>query len=382
MKKIFIITFAAAAILISTSLLFLGEKTKTELNILIPDEHYNELRAVIAKYEEKNGVKVNIMKDSYFGDIDKLVNLIYSGEESKKTVPDIFYTISDWNENVILAGIAQEIPKKEIEQTIEFTQKAVEYNGKYYGYPFVWETQAFFYNKNYVETIPNTMEELLDMSKKIEKNNTDVYGFMIPISNYFTFPIHTLFGGNEITIKNVTSPEAKAVFKKEMQFIKDNLRYNSSGYNMEVNLFKTGKLAMLFEGTWNLEGFKELDFKYGIAELPDSRMRPFMGVKSFLISSKSKNKEAASNLAKYLCSYDVQKKLMKNGTFIPVNKTLFNENLDKDYIKAISKSSEKGVLIPYLKQMEDYWNKTDMLLNDSLKDEKDISKSVDIILRR
>ena len=86
MKKIVVISSVICFAVAAAVFLCLGEKTKhEEINILISDENYNVMRGIVAEYEEKNNVKINLMKDSFFGDTDKLANLIYTGEENKKT---------------------------------------------------------------------------------------------------------------------------------------------------------------------------------------------------------------------------------------------------------------------------------------------------------
>lgn len=85
------------------------------------------------------------------------------------------------------------------------------------------------------------------------------------------------------------------------------------------NMFLTGKLAMSAEGSWMIKAFKEIrGFEWAIAPLPRGKRKaaPVNGLGNAMYA-KSRHKEAAWALLKFLASREYQEQLARSGTSIP-----------------------------------------------------------------
>jgi len=68
-------------------------------------------------------------------------------------------------------------------------------------------------------------------------------------------------------------------------------------YNTMINLFKTGKAAMIIAGPWTFADFRATKVNFGFTKLPTAKgkiMRPFVGVAGFMVSAHGKNKMSGS----------------------------------------------------------------------------------------
>lgn len=98
------------------------------------------------------------------------------------------------------------------------------------------------------------------------------------------------------------------------------------------NMFLTGKLAMASEGSWMLRTFSQIDgFEWGIAPLPRGRevVAPVNGLGN-AVYARSRNKDAAWRLVKFLASRQYQERLAQSGTSIPALREVANSPLYLD----------------------------------------------------
>ena len=122
---------------------------------------------VAEDYEEKTGMHVVVKKVAP----DDYLEQIYAASVSEDvTTPDVYITTNDCLEQAYLSGLATE--EYLILSTEEFSESAlaaVTYKGKKVASPLYFDTSLLFYNKNYVETPPETMDELLAFSENFEE---------------------------------------------------------------------------------------------------------------------------------------------------------------------------------------------------------------------
>ncbi|MBI1290844.1 extracellular solute-binding protein [bacterium] len=98
------------------------------------------------------------------------------------------------------------------------------------------------------------------------------------------------------------------------------------------NMFLTGRLAMSSEGSWMVKTFNEIEsFQWDAVPLPRHKesVSPVNGLGNS-IYSKSKHKELAWKLAKFLGSREYQENLAKTGTSVPAMKAVANSPIYLD----------------------------------------------------
>lgn len=141
-----------------------AENQENVLVIWYADESMsNFINSACLDYSQQSGMKV---KPVLVSGVDYLeqVNEASVREDSEEQMPDLIIMTNDNLEKACLAGLASEIADGGFwvneENYPKAALSAVEYNGKYVGYPFYFETALLLYNQTYMEELAQkTIEE-------------------------------------------------------------------------------------------------------------------------------------------------------------------------------------------------------------------------------
>lgn len=151
------------------------------------------------------------------------------------------------------------------------------------------------YNKQFVETPPQTWEELVALAKQIEADNPEVQGFAYNLNETFWFlPFVAGFGGGvydaEGNMVLDSQPWIDAYqFVQDLKFVEEAVP-SECDYDCANNLFKEGSVAMILNGDWAVGEYLDAEKSpalgeenLGLApwpELPNGeRPKPFTGGK-------------------------------------------------------------------------------------------------------
>jgi arabinogalactan oligomer/maltooligosaccharide transport system substrate-binding protein len=151
------------------------------------------------------------------------------------------------------------------------------------------------YNKQFVETPPQTWEELVALAKQIEADNPDVQGFAYNENETFWFlPFVAGFGGSVYDADGNMVLDGQPwidayKFVQDLKFV-DEAVPAECDYNCASDLFKEGGVAMILNGDWEVNNYLNTETapalgpdNLGLApwpELPNGeRPKPFTGGK-------------------------------------------------------------------------------------------------------
>ena len=200
--------------------------------------------------------------------------------------------------------------------------QAMRYGDALYGIPASQDCLSLIFNKALFDAqglaYPDetwTHQDLLNAAELLTYQ--DVQGLAIPIKTaYWWFPIQEGFGGSlfdengEPTLDSNGSSDA-------MRWMLDlELEHGvvATGTQIEgmKNQFISSKAAMIFDGPWNWATYEASRLNIGQTLLPTvestgERMSPLVTYKGWTVSKQSANKVAATELALWLSSEDVQK---------------------------------------------------------------------------
>jgi multiple sugar transport system substrate-binding protein len=178
---------------------------------------------------------------------------------------------------------------------------------------------------------PINWEQLLDVAKKLTRDvdgdgKIDQYGFAMRKGRGASICWFPFFWANEGKLYSedglspaFNSPEGLEAFKfLTDMYIEGFMPQGAIAYDTwddARNAFLAGKMAMYIAGNWEIGPMTEgAKFEWGIAPHPKQKVRSsFLGGSSFIIPSKSENKEAAwrwldfltdASSMKYLAEYD------------------------------------------------------------------------------
>lgn len=343
-------------------------------------EKSDGIKDAIAKFEKDNNVKIKIVEKNYAKQIE---DLRLDGPAG--TGPDVLTMAGDQIGTAVTEGLIKELNVGDDVKSI-YTDVAMEsqmVDGKVYGLPKAVETTVLFYNKDIVseDKLPNSLDEWYNLSKKLTDGTN--YGFLALFDQiYYAQGIMSGYGGyifgkddnggfnaNDIGLNNKGAIEAANYFSK---FYKDGIFpagiIGEQGINVLDSLFSEGKAAAVISGPWNVEPFAKAGINFGIVELPllpnGEHMSSFVGVKSYNVSSYSKNPELAEKLVAFLANEENSKTRYEITKEVPAVKALANDPIvtESEVAKAVAAQSQYAELTPNIPAMNQVWKPIDAAL--------------------
>jgi multiple sugar transport system substrate-binding protein len=253
-------------------------------------------------------------------------------------------------------------------------------DGKQLGIPLNVYTSMIFYNKKVFEDAGVTVEQyapgdpawtwdkLAEVAKSVSKDYgkpSAVYGFTYGMGEHFlTYSwdwgldiFDPAYATGFLDAADLTDPAVvdSTKFFQDLIF-KDQVMPTSA---VEESIAKvgdpilTGKVAMSLVGSWAMGGFKETDTQFGVLPLPTGpagTSTPFIYADPLMISSKSKNPDAAWKLVQFMTSPEIQMEMTKATGYPPSDSVAYeewfkqySELTDVEYLKKVNTAAiEKG----------------------------------------
>ncbi len=216
MKKISAIALTTYLSLTSLSVYAFSDDSIT---VWIPgDKGYNGIVEIGKKFTEQTGVKIIVEHPDRVEEKFPVVAAAGDG-------PDIMIFAHDRFGGYAEAGLVMEIePSDEFKAKFEdFTWKALNYKGKYFGYPISAETLSLIYNKDLISKPMKNWEEVFGLDKTLSSQSKKAIMWDIQ-SPFFSWPLITANGAysfkstpNGYDTKNVGVNTEGA--KKSMTFL-------------------------------------------------------------------------------------------------------------------------------------------------------------------
>ncbi len=231
------------------------------------------------------------------------------------------------------------------------------------------------YNKKLVPKPPQTMNELIEIGKKLTKDidgdgKIDQYGLVWNYTEPFFFiPFLTGFGGWVMDSLGNPTLDTEATVKalKFVRELRDKHKIipRECDYNTADALFKEGRAGMLINGPWSIGGYKKAGVDFGIARIPKVDETglwpaPMVAIKGYSINVNVDKKKLpyVIDLFKYLVSPEVQLEHTKVLGTIPTHKiALENEIVKNDpLIQSSISQMEVGKPMPVIPELRAIWD--------------------------
>lgn len=287
---------------------------------------------------------------------------------------DVFAAPHDHLGGMVSAGLVLEnfFADEYINNYLDAAIEGTTMDGVLYGYPTAIETYAIFYNKDLVEKLPATWEELIEQAKAFTDVNKNTYGFMMePANFYYVYSFiggygGYVFGDNNTNPNDIGLNSEGAIKGCEfLQRIREEILPLKSGditYDVKEGLFKEGKVLFNMNGPWAIGDYREAGLNFGAMPLPllDNGAHPtsFSGIRAFYVNAYTKYPNAASLLAKFASSEEMQKKFYEIAGMIPVHKNLLEDPDIKgdEIISVFMEQAKYSVPMPNIPQMQLVWS--------------------------
>lgn len=331
-----------------------GQESKVDPNDIViwmngTTDQINKFKEVADAWSEKNGgINVSIIETS-----DSANGYVQSGKKR----PDIYFGVSATEtEKLKVSKSVSEVPTN-LFKADEFVSKdlidAVSIDKVQYGIPVYQDTVQLFYNKDLVDSVPNTMEELVDQAKtkgftmEIGSKNFD-YGFVAAYGGYLIKNNDGVFDDKDIGASSAESIKGYKFIQDLVQ--KDQLFLGGTTDMMAENTFSTGKAAYYIGESGRIRTFKTKNVNFGVAKIPKlngQEVKPLKSVSMAVVNSNSEKKDLAWSLLRYLTD-NTSEYIMDYNPKAPVLKvSLETETYKKsDYLHALYEQSLQATLLP------------------------------------
>ena len=259
--------------------------------------------------------------------------------------------------DIIKTGLLRTVDETDLKATQFRTEalKNVRYQGKNYGLPLFLTTQVLCYNKTKVETLPNTLEELIQQARQ---------GYSVGLISGFleTYWGVGSFGGKSFENQDTFNNQQWRAWSQWLAWLKE--AQNEPNFILSDNVstlrqsFLNGQLAYLgCRSDWLSDFSQVLDKEtLGVTLLPGQSNQPASpiletGIIAFSQASSTKQHQLALRLAQFLTNAEQQKRIEAAIPFIPSNK-LVKINPQLFPIRATLQDQAKQALAIPLDEME------------------------------
>lgn len=368
-----------------TTIQFASWGSQSEVEILKP---------ILAEFEKENP-DINLefihIPQNYF----QKIHLLFASN----LAPDVIFINNLYLPVYANAGVLEELPlntnKKRHSKFFKKSLEALSYKGKPYAIPRDVSTLVIYYNKDlfkkYGVKIPNkhwSFDDLLEIAQKltIDTNNdgkTDIWGISFEEEPALFYLPYLMSDGGGILSDDtkkliIDTPESQ----KGLNFYADlRNKYHVAPTKAEsasatmAQLFLQGKVAMQLSGCWLVPKYRtDAKFNWDVINFPagDKGSVIPLDASGWAIAKRSKHKDAAMRLIKYLASKESIEKFSESGLIVPARidvakgKFLSCKNLPKNkkvFIDIIKTSKPTPVSVDYNKVLDDLKEKTDSIFN-------------------
>ncbi|MBI3710428.1 MAG: extracellular solute-binding protein [Proteobacteria bacterium] len=207
--------------------------------------------------------------------------------------PDVVQLFYGWLQDYLKAGLLQPLPADafnpaEIEKEFFPIVQQMKLDGKYYALPTAVRSLALFWNKKLFEEAglnpqnpPRTLDELIDMAKKLTKRSPagDLLQAGIALDmggqdhQWLREVLIRQFGGMPYSADKKTVAYANDAGAQALTWYTDLVtkhKVSQFGFLTDAqSAFKAGKAALTIDGSFRLGAFDgQRGLEYGVAELP------------------------------------------------------------------------------------------------------------------
>lgn len=346
------------------------EGTAAGITIWTDAEREAAIKAQADRFTADTGATVTVVQKNFEDLRNDFIAQVPTGEG-----PDITVGAHDWLGALVTAGVVDTVDlgaKASEFQTVAID--AMTYDGQLYALPYSLETVALIQNVDLVgEEAPATWEDMIAKGKASGAERPFVINTGGETGDGYTmYGFQTSFGapvfvqdetGSYTKDLGMGGPEGTAFAKWLFDNGMKGKGYLTTTVDYDINneLFASGKAAYTVQGPWALSSFG--DVKVKVNPIPSAGGKPagpFVGVQGFYLSSQSKNALVAQDfLLNYLGSDEGQQALYDADPRLPALTSIAEKVSSDPIIAGFLASAKNGVPMPSIPEMGavwDFWN--------------------------
>jgi arabinogalactan oligomer/maltooligosaccharide transport system substrate-binding protein len=299
------------------------------------------------------------------------------------TGPDLWGPVPhNWTGAFAAAGQARALETSQIEdirQYIDIALQACQVDGQQYGLPVLMDSITLIYNRTLVPEPPQTFEELLDLAKSLtDEEEEERWALALPLlSQYHTYPFIDGYGGYIFSCGAEGCDLADIGLNNEgaargVQFLSDlyveeklfpePLADRAVMHEHALQMFVTGKAAMLIDGSWVLPEIRASQVDYGVAPIPTlpdapNPSRPLTTIQAMYVSAELAYPDEVIDLLNFV-SGDQSVTIMQGALGkTPVRQDILRSRPFREdpEIRAWRDQAVGGVLLPNTPELGYVW---------------------------
>lgn len=384
-----ILSALAAGQLISLS----AHAATKQLNVWEDIKKSVGIQDAVKDFEQKYDVKVNVQEMPYAQQLEKL-----RLDGPAGIGPDVLVIPNDQLGGAVVQGLLTplNLDKEKVDAFTPASINAFRLDNTLYGVPKAVETLVLIYNKDLLDKPLQSLPEWLDYSKKQREENK--YGLLAKFDQiYYSWgaigPMGGyLFGKNDkggfnpkdIGLNKPGAVEAVTFLKKfysEGVFPSGILGDN--GLNAIDSLFTEKKAAAVINGPWAFQPYEAAGVNYGVAPLPNlpdgKPMSSFLGVKGYVVSTWSKDKQLAQQFLEFINQPQYVKTRYIATREIPAQKAMIDDPMIKNDEKAsaVAVQAARATAMPGIPEMGEVWGPANAALELSLTGKQEPQAALD-----
>jgi len=298
---------------------------------------------------------------------------------TNQTMPDVSTIAGRWTAQMVEMGAVEPLdqffPDGFSDDFVDAAWNTTQYKDETWGLPVGFTTTGLFYRADWLKEAgysepPKTWDEFMEVAKAMT-DGKDRYGFgLVGHNSMETVLFWTPFlwaNGGEL----LTEDMKKAAFNSKegieaLQFYVDLYKNASPEGSINykrgdsMNLFTSGAVGMTTQGPWFPKTIKANapDMEYAIAPYPAKKQSVNMATADHIImSSQTKNKEAAWKFIEFFTNPENDLKWAKNQGFIPYHESNLNDeeirsNPDMAFFLDVAPESKTYPTLPQWPQID------------------------------
>ena len=297
-----------------------GGESGGTLTVWVDAERVDALQGAADSYEDKTGVKVDLVGKSVDDMKDDFIQQVPTGKG-----PDVVMGAHDWLGELSTNGVVAPIELGDSsEDYLPVALQAATYEGTVYMLPYAVENIAVLRNADLVPEPATSFDDMVSKGTFVVEQGAEG-------NPYHLYPFQTAFGAPVFGTDDSGSydPTDLQLGSEGGFAFADWLGAQGAAGTLNTDIdgeiakqqFLDGTAAFWLTGPWNVGAATEAGINVEIDPIPSptgETASPFAGVKGFFVSAESKNKVAANDfLVNYLGTEDVQLELFKAGNVLP-----------------------------------------------------------------
>jgi arabinogalactan oligomer/maltooligosaccharide transport system substrate-binding protein len=345
-----------------------------KLVIWADDKRAAALKPFADRFGQENGVTVQVQAISK----DQQTTFVTASQQGSG--PDVMVGAHDWIGNLVQNGAIDPVQLTAAQKNALAANavKAVTFNGQVYGVPYATENLALIRNTDLAPEAPATIEDLVATGKKLRADGKAAELLCLQVGQngdaYHLYPLYASAGGylfgttdsGEYDPKDlgVGKPESIAAFEKIRKLGEkgDGALKRSITPENSIATFTAKKCAFLVSGPWAVTDVRKANIAYDISPVPGfaggKPASPFLGVQSFYVAAKGKNKALAQEfVTNYVTTEDLAVALYRAEPRPPALTAAFDQvkGSDPDLAKWLDAGKDAQPL-PAVPEMAGVWD--------------------------